>query len=120
MSVKFGPKTEEAMRADVLAQRRAEYDAHVGKMTISDDVHQWVAWMTTRWNGPTVKVWGNEVPLVQALLIIRYGEAVVSNCVPGKEGEPTRYWPFQFSEKDIQRAVEWTQGDNPGSVEYVS
>lgn len=102
--IELGPKLspEEHYYQVVLPSRRNAYALHVTQMAVPDDLNAWVAWMTER-HGPTVKVWHNTVPWLEALLVVRYGEAV-------------EHWPAEFSEGDVLRAQEWSQGKLPNGV----
>lgn len=60
-------------------------------------------------HGPEVIVWQNQLDWVTALYVVRYGENEA-------------YWPRQFSDHDVRRAIQWQtqQGALPKGVRYVS
>lgn len=105
MPIELGPKLspEEHYRQVVLPTRREAYALHVTQMPVPDDLNAWVAWMTDHCGSPTVKVWHNTLPWLEALMVVRYGEAI-------------EFWPPAFSADDVLRAQEWSQGQLPNGV----
>jgi type 1 glutamine amidotransferase len=87
------------------ALRRKAYSEHVATMDIDPKVKVWAAGMEAK-HGPKVRVHVNPMPWIEALLVVRYGEAVGN-------------WPAEFSEKDIARAVRWAAGEVPQGVKLI-
>jgi len=90
---------------DLCKLRRQAYAAHAATIPVPAALDGWAATMTKR-HGPKVQVWANQVPWIVALLVVRYGEAV-------------DHWPAAFTDKDVDRAARWAQGDIPTGVSLV-
>lgn len=98
---------------DVLAARRIAYAAHVKGMTVDPALRAWAERMSTR--GKTVRVWHQDLPWLEALMVIRYGEAI--DGVDAK-GEKVQHWPSAFAIADYGRAKDWEEGrEEPSPVE---
>ena len=104
---------------ELLPLRREAYAAHVASMTIPPEIATWARKMEFRvvnsrdyeewcqrkeimpdnterakWC-KTLGVFYNRLPLIEAFMVIRYGE------------EPVPHWPSAFPDDDIQRANMW-------------
>lgn len=86
--------------------RRQAYAAHAATMQVPEALTAWAATMERRHRNPKVQAWANQVPWLVALLIVRYGEAV-------------EHWPDAFTEKDVQRAMEWAGGKIPVGIALI-
>jgi hypothetical protein len=76
-------------------------------MTVDPALYAWAERMTAK-QGKTVKVWHNELPWVEALMVVRYGEDVSS-------------WPRATSVADHGRAMAWESGEKvPDAVVQAS
>jgi hypothetical protein len=80
----------------LLELRKDAYAAAVEVMSIDPAIRQWAERMTLRF-GHSVKVHHNTLPWVQALLVVRYGEAV-------------EHWPGATTVADYGRAMDWESG----------
>jgi len=85
--------------ARVCCERARAYTAHLQTMALPAYLHVWAAEMTAKHQKSLVKVHHNYLPWIQALLVVRYGEAV-------------EHWPATVTEQDIERAREWKRGAN--------
>jgi hypothetical protein len=81
---------------DVLKERHAAYQKHLNAMQVDGALRAWAERMTARY-GPTVKVWHNVLPWIEALLVVRYGEAV-------------EHWSSATTVADYGRAADWESG----------
>jgi len=90
------PKWDVAAYRKLLDLRAVAYAAAVRVMHVDPAILAWAERMDAR-TGPTVKVHHNTVPWVQALLIVRYGEAV-------------EHWPGATTVADHGRAMDWESG----------
>lgn len=93
---------QELPRADLLRLRAQAYTRRVAAMTVPDDLSTWAGKMAKRY-GPTVRVWEQELPWIEALLVVRYGE------------EPA-HWPEAFTADDLNRATAWMKGRVHGGM----
>lgn len=86
----------------LLRLRADAYRRHVAKMTIPDDLQAWASRMAMRY-GPKVRIWENELPWLEALMVARYGE------------EPS-LWPPEFTQDDVDRALAWMKNKKVGKA----
>lgn len=91
-------------RKRLFALRLAAFSEAVSEMTIPDELNKWVGLMAAFYPGG-VTVWGNKMPWLEALMVVRYGE-------------DTRSWPTEFSAADVQRADTWLHEKHPDGVSY--
>ncbi len=97
----------------ILAERLEEYKAHMLTMTFSAPFREWAVVMRARY-GDRVKVHhGFYTSWLMALMIVRYGEAVHSDLLPGGK------WPTELSDADLKRALIWQDGNRPTGVSHV-
>jgi hypothetical protein len=87
------------------ALRRKAYGEYVGGMLLDPVVRGWASAMAAKY-GPKVRVHANALPWLEALLVVRYGEAI-------------DHWPTELSEKDLNRAKEWALGKIPANVVLI-
>ena len=80
----------------LLELRAVAYAAAAQAMYVDPAIRAWAERMEAR-TGPTVKVAHNTLPWVQALLVVRYGEAV-------------EHWPGATTVADYGRALDWESG----------
>jgi len=80
----------------VLAARRIAYAEHLKAAHVDPALKAWAERMAVR-DGPTVKVWHNDLPWLEALMVVRYGEAV-------------EHWPSATTIADWGRATDWEAG----------
>lgn len=95
----------------ICAERRAAFRDRVTTMqrrkgAAPETLDAWARLMTTKFGSPTVKVWANELPWLDALGVVRYGEAIDN-------------WPQQWSEDDVRRAQRWLDGETRDGVTYL-
>lgn len=89
--------------AELLALRADAYRRHVSAMTaVPPDLAKWAGRMAQRY-GPTVQIWQNRLPWLEALMVARYGE------------EPST-WPAEFDQADTDRALAWMRGRRVGAA----
>lgn len=89
------------------ALRREAWEQHMRQVAALETIVAWSALMAVEHGGSLVRVWANELPWPTALMVVRYGEAA-------------EFWPFEWSEKDVQRAQEWMLGRLPAGVAYLA
>jgi hypothetical protein len=99
--------TSTAEYRDVLKVRAAAYAEHLETMAVDPALKSWAQRMADRHKSPTVKVWHNTLPWLEALLVVRYGEAV--DGVDAK-GKPIKHWPKATTVADYGRAMDWESG----------
>lgn len=109
--------------ADISAQRRRDWAAHLAKMTVPDEFKSWAEAMTAKF-GPTVGIGlleaGHDLDWLTALLVVRYGEAIHTNTA-SEDGSLTQHWPDAFGPEDLERAKNWWTGkDIPGGLRYLN
>lgn len=80
----------------LIAARADAYAEHVAGMSIDPAITGWAERMAQRY-GPTVKVWHQTLPWVEALMVVRYGEAI-------------EHWPDTMTTADLGRADDWEHG----------
>lgn len=80
----------------LLELRKDAYAAAVEAMHVDPAIKAWAERMATR-TGPAVKVNHNTLPWIEALLVVRYGEAV-------------EHWPAATTIADYGRAKDWEDG----------
>lgn len=96
--VQLGVATTVEQYKAVLAARKEAFAAHVSQPGFADPaLHAWAARMAMRANSKTVKVYHNELPWLEALMVVRYGEAI-------------DFWPDHTSIADYGRAMDWESG----------
>ena len=102
----YTPEEQNRLDYTVLcALRRKAYSEHVAGMEIDPQIQTWASSMAAKY-GSKVRVYVNALPWVEALLVVRYGEAV-------------EHWPTEFSEKDLNRAARWAAGQVPTYVKPI-
>lgn len=80
--------------SEVLEVRKKQYADHLLKMSVDPAVKAWSDRMESKYESKTVKVWHNELPWLEALMVVRYGEAV-------------EHWPLATTVADWGRALDW-------------
>lgn len=95
LSASAGVATVQDYKA-VLTARAEGYAEHVADMTIAPALAGWAERMEARY-GPTVKVWHQVLPWLEALMVVRYGEAI-------------EHWPDETTNADVGRANDWELG----------
>ncbi len=121
----------------ICQQRELEFAAHIATMVPVPELGMWATDMTSLY-GPQVRRGAFVVDWLTALMIVRYGEAVVAD--PGSvkiylydgDGEPILDangdhdskridgWPTQFQPDDLARAEAWLRGSMvPGNIQYL-
>lgn len=80
----------------ILADRARRFKGHIEATTIRPEIAEWAARISQQF-GHQVKVHFTVTDWVTALMIIRYGEAEY-------------FWPFEFTDEDVQRAEELEGG----------
>jgi len=92
------PKWDSTAYRKLLELRAVAYAAAVAALHVDPAIKAWAERMEAR-TGPTVKVHHNVLPWVEALLVVRYGEAV-------------EHWPGATTVADYGRALDWESGKN--------
>lgn len=82
---------------DLLETRKVDYASHISTMHVDPAIVAWAGRMQEREGSATVKVWHNTLNWIEALLVVRYGEAV-------------EHWPAATSIADWGRALDWENG----------
>jgi hypothetical protein len=102
-----GQRSDGEIRAAINKDRRMRWAPLVKAMTVPPELKEFAAEMTAR-HGPKVRVWENDLDLITALLVARYGEAEY-------------FWPETFGDDDVRRAQTWMDGSRPmpGGVTYI-
>ncbi len=88
-------------------EAKERYEAHMKAMPIPPELTEWAQFMVARYGAKVQLHFAHYTDWVLALMIVRYGEA---------EG----FWPKEFTQKDVKRAVSWYKGKKPEGVKYQS
>lgn len=101
----FDDEEQKHIAYPILAKlRREAWAKHAIVAGASDGVKDWAGIMAGVY-GSTVQVGFQRLPWVEALAVVRYGEAQAS-------------WPKKFTLADMERAVRWAEGATPNGVKY--
>ena len=74
--------------------RKESYSKHISEMFVDPRIKDWATRMKSKTGEETVKVWHNVLPWLEALMVVRYGEAI-------------EHWPKGTSVDDYERALKW-------------
>jgi len=99
-------KADARTYALICLERARAYAAHVQTMTLPTYLRQWAQEMAKDSGKSRILVHHNELPWVEAFLVVRYGEAVSA-------------WPLRVTERDLQRARDWKSGKDIPTVVTV-
>lgn len=89
----------------ISADRIERWNAILLEIAIPDEIHQWKDAMQKK-HGPAVVVHGMILGWINALFVVRYGQA-------------EWFWPGALTADDLKRAQRWLAGEIPEGVRYI-